>query len=331
MMYMKKLIWVVALAICLILVSCTKTGDDEKITTEETTLAQKEEITAAYTETEDAEEATTEEVAQPEKSESKITLSDFQGLWEREYTFEFFGRTIHSVSMYNIDSAQNKVFFPKPDSPGIPEDSIDWKIEDGNLVLSFNDEPNRVIETLAPPNDADILIGSSTQNGSTEDVEYARVADTYTGDSRMAALLKLSEFQGKWEAKIIRDEEQKIELDDDDDYIWTINIDTSQAVESDQAKVLLSAKSTADEPMIPYENYEYMQMSSWKIEDGKFVWHTISIQRNIDRGARLVLAPPNDAGILKGTLTQVGITIDVEFAKVSDVPEIGEFKSLLYD
>ena len=34
----------------------------------------------------------------------------------------------HSVVMYNIDSAQNKVFMAKPDSPGMPEYSVDWKI-----------------------------------------------------------------------------------------------------------------------------------------------------------------------------------------------------------
>lgn len=109
-------------------------------------------------------------------------------------------------------------------------------------------------------------------------------------------IVSLSDFQGKWDEKIIREG-----YDD----IWTINID------AEQDKVLLSSVQF---------RYNYLPVD-WIIENNKLV---ISMNDEANR-LILILDVSDTSDNLNGTFTQYGIITDVTFAKLSDIPEIKEF------
>jgi len=105
-------------------------------------------------------------------------------------------------------------------------------------------------------------------------------------------IISLSDFQGKWEGKIVREN-----WDD----VWTININ------AEQNRVLISSVQF---------KFQY-QSVDWVIQDKQ-----LAISMN-DEQHRIIISLdiPDVKNILNGTFSQYGITTNVVFSKLADIPD----------
>jgi len=132
-----------------------------------------------------------------------------------------------------------------------------------------------------------ILFSSCTSKNSIVPQESSTV-ETAVQTQEANKTISLSDFQGKWEGKIVREN-----ISD----IWTINID------SEQEKVLNSSVQA---------KYKYLPVN-WVIENEKLV----ITMNDEDHRITITLNVPDNEDILNGNFVQHGIMTDVTFSKIS--------------
>jgi len=98
-------------------------------------------------------------------------LSEFRGQWESEIL------PFDDVWTLNIDEGEEVVLLSSAQI-GIEFFSVDWEIEDSQLILSMNDEANRAVITMTILENGEVMSGSYTQYGETSGISFLRLSYT---------------------------------------------------------------------------------------------------------------------------------------------------------
>ena len=107
-------------------------------------------------------------------TEVQTQTANFHGKWQDDNVMIL---SEHKDSWtLNIDAIEGSVTLSSTlfNAEFVP---VDWKIETDKLIVSMNDEANRLIITLIHSKDGNALEGIYTQHGATTDVSFVKLSD----------------------------------------------------------------------------------------------------------------------------------------------------------